>query len=104
MPTQLLDVGDQIRRGIVDQRSQRRRSSGAPLIEDYDAVMRGIEEAAMGRRGPRAGTAVQEHHSRTPGVAALLPVHRVRRIERQRARGIGLDGREKILPTHGFRP
>ena len=82
---------------VVLERAERRRAAGAALVEDDDAVVAGIEEAAMGRGGAGARSAMQEHHRHAVGIAALLPIDRVLRVERQHAAGIGLDGREQIL-------
>ena len=57
---QRLDVGDQVPRRVVDERRVRRALAAAALVEEHDAVRRGIEEAPVARLGAEAGAAVQE--------------------------------------------
>ncbi len=66
---------DQVRRRVIPQLAQRLRPSRAPLIEDDDAIVGGIEEAAVcgGRSGARS--AVEEDRRHPIRVAGNLPVH-----------------------------
>jgi hypothetical protein len=57
---QPLDIGDEVRGRVLLQLPERRGAARPALIENYDAVARGIEKAAVGRRGARPGSAVQE--------------------------------------------
>src|SRR6185437_3197300 len=100
MTAQRLHVGDEMRGRVVDERAQRRRAPGAALIEDDDAVMMRVEEAAMGRRRAGAGAAMEKRHGNAAGIARLLPIHRVERVEPEEAGGKGLDRREEILAAH----
>jgi hypothetical protein len=45
---QTLDVGDEVRRRVFAQLAERRRATGAALVEDHDAIVRRVEEAAVG--------------------------------------------------------
>ena len=76
---QALHVGDEMPRGVGREVGPglarvRDRESAAALVEQHDAVPRGVEEPAVhGRRaGPRS--AVQEHHGLALAVARDLPV------------------------------
>src|SRR3546814_16082947 len=44
---QALHVGDQQRRGVVGELAERCRAAGAALVEDDDAIMARVEEAAV---------------------------------------------------------
>ena len=88
---QRLDVGDQVRGGVVAQLAQRAGAAGAALVEDHHAPMAGVEEAAMHRAGPGARAAVQKQRRLAARVAHLLPVHDMAARERQQA---GLEGRD----------
>ncbi len=95
MRAQRLDVGDEMRRGVVAQFAQGRGAPGAALVENHDAVMRGIEEAPVSRRGAGAGTAVEKQHRRPARITRLLPVHAVHAVEIEHAGVVGFDFRIK---------
>src|SRR3546814_15017923 len=57
---QALHVGDQQRRGVVGELAERCRAAGAALVEDDDAIMARVEEAAVVGAGPGTRAAVQE--------------------------------------------
>ena len=76
-------------RRVVGERGDRRRAPAAALVVEHDAPERGIEVAAMVRQAAAARAAVQEHERDAVGIAALLPVHRVQRVERIRPLAYG---------------
>ena len=80
---QHLDVGDQMRGGVVLQAAQRARAAGAALVEDQDAPdiagrRSGDAPRRRRRQGRRAGTAPA-----AVGVARLLPIHHMSAGQRQ---------------------
>src|SRR4029453_9149009 len=87
---QPLDVGDQVDRRIVPELTQRRRAPCASLIEDHDAVMRGVEKTTVCRGGACPWPAMQKKHRHAMRIARLLPVHRMHGIELQSAGAVGL--------------
>ena len=91
--TQALDVGHQVRRGVVAGLAQRGRLPGAALVKQHDAVVGWVKKLPMrlGQTGPRA--AVQKQHRHPLRVAALLPVQGVQGVDRQVAAAVGLDRR-----------
>ena len=100
MAAQCLDVFDQQFRGVVGDLAQRLRPAGAALIEDDDAIMVGIEEPTMHRRRTGARAAMQEHHRHAFGIAALLPIEPMNRVDLQHTRQIGLDRRKYGVARH----
>ena len=66
-------------------------TSGAPLVENDNAIGTWIEETAMGGNGARARSAVQEDDRHALGVAALLPIKMMEAIDSKAARFIRLD-------------
>src|SRR5487761_721548 len=97
MNAQPLDVGDQVTKRVVVGLAGRCRASGAALVENYDAVDRGIEETAMRRRRTGTRAAVQKPRRQAGGIARLFPVHGVVTVERQHAVLVRLDRREQVL-------
>jgi hypothetical protein len=91
MPAQRLDVGDKVACRVVGQLAQRGGAAGAALVEYDDAVVRGIEEPAVRRRGARARAAVQEQRRQAVALAGLLPIERVAAVDAEPARLVGLD-------------
>ena len=57
-----LDVGDQVPGGVGFERRVGRALAAAALVEVHDAVLFGMEEAALFGIGAAAGTAVQKDH------------------------------------------
>ncbi len=104
MAPQRLNVVDEMPERVVLQRAQGQRPSGAALIENDDAVMSGIEEAAMGRGRARAGPAMQKQDRHAMRIARLLPIHRVTGVKRQHPGREGFDRWEKILAVHALNP
>ena len=101
MAAQPLDVGDQMRRGVVAQFAQRRRAAGAALVEHHDVVMRGVEKAPVVGRAAGAGAAVQEDDRDAMRVARLLPIHRVDGIEPEHAAAERFDWRVELVTERG---
>src|SRR5581483_2791146 len=64
----------------------------AALIEQHDAIRRGIEELAALRIAARPRSTVQEHHRLAARIAALFVIERVQRRHRQGAGLVGVDG------------
>src|SRR5688572_15151596 len=96
----LLQIGDQVLRGIVPDLSQRRRAAGARLIDDDDPVMGRIEEPAVGGRRSRPRPAMQEHHRDSARIAGLFPVKGMYRIDLEQTGLIGVDRREQLGAWH----
>ncbi len=68
-----------------------RTSAAVPLVEQHNAVRRGVEEAPVPGRTTGTGAPV-EHHCRLPvRVAACLPVQRVAVAGRESVGLVGLD-------------
>src|SRR5258707_15396696 len=87
---QALEVRDEVLGGVLLEAAQRRRAPRAALVEQDDAIERGVEELAVRGRCAWAGPAVQENHGHAVGSARLLVVHAMRGMEVQRALTIGL--------------
>src|SRR5262249_54099354 len=83
MAAQPLEVGDQVRRGVVGDLAEWLGAAGAALVEDDDVIVGGIEEAAMHGAGAGARPAMEEYHRRALRVAALLVVDLVRSAHRK---------------------
>ena len=92
----MFDIGHEMAWCVVDELTERRRSAGAALIENYDPPTFRIEKPPMRRRRAGAGTAVQKQRRDTARITGLLPIHRVAGIEPQSARAVRLDRREQI--------
>lgn len=103
MGTKPLHVGDEVGRGVHAQiravGDVRAGLSATALVEQHDPVLRGIEEASLGRRGPTAGTAVHEDHGLSLRVARGLPVDLLAVADIQVTGLVGLDLRVEV--THG---
>ena len=98
MRAQALEIGDEMRRGVIGERAQRSRLAGAALVIDDDAIERRVVEAPMIRRAAAARSAMQEHDRGAAWIAGLLPVHGVQRIELEPPGSIRGQGRiEEIL-------
>ena len=88
---ELFDILNQISGRVIGQLAKRCRTSGAPLVENDDAIRTWIEETAMGGNGARARSAVQEDDRHALGVAALLPIKMMEAIDGKATRFIRLD-------------
>jgi hypothetical protein len=101
---QLLDVAHQMPGGVFLQARERRAAAAAALIEQHDAIARGIKEAPLLGLRAAARSAVQEHDRLALGVAALLEVELVQRRDGQPPTTIGFDLRVQGLPlgTHAL--
>src|SRR5204863_10018340 len=75
MLAQLLHVSDQMRCGVVAYFAERRRSPGAALIEDHDAVVRRIEEPTVIGGTAGTGSAMEKDDGYTMRIARLFPIH-----------------------------
>jgi len=100
MPTQCLDVVDQVRGGVGLQAAQWARSSGPALVENDGAPESGIEEPPVHRTRPGARAAMQEQHRHPARIAHLLPVHHMATRQRQIATLEGSDLREQVAARH----
>ena len=90
---QLLDVGDQVPGRVVLEARVRPAAAAAALVEQDDAIARGIEEPARARVAAGAGAAVQEDRRLAVGIAAFLPVDLVAVADDQMPLAARLDGR-----------
>src|SRR5690606_27140405 len=72
MPPQLFDVGDQMVGGVVARFAEWRAAPAAALIQQDNAIVRGIEEAALVRIAAATRPAVQENHRSSSGIPTLL--------------------------------
>src|ERR1043166_8273680 len=76
----------------------RRAAAATPLIEEHDAIARGIEEPSMVRRASAAGAAVKEHGRPARGIAADLPVDLVAVAHGEAPVLVRLDARVERAP------
>ena len=74
---ELFGVGDEIPGGVGFQGRIGRTLAAAALIEANDAVLFGVEEAALFRVGAAAGTAVEKDHRLAGRVATFFKVELV---------------------------
>ena len=88
---QPLHVGDQVPGGVGLQAGVRQRAAAAALVEQHDAVARGIVIAAHGGVAAAAGAAVHDQHRLAVGVAAFLEVDLVPAADLEPLLAIGLD-------------
>src|SRR6185295_15272190 len=93
-----LDIVDKIRCRVVFERSIRRRASAAALIEENDAKAIGIVETAHRRVAAAAGTAMNDQHRLTIGIAALLDVEIMMIADVQPMLAIGRERRVEVKP------
>src|SRR5690606_13014409 len=92
---ELLEVFDEIPRGVFDDRGVRRAAAAAALVEQHDAIAFGIEEPPVFRLGATARTTVEEHDGFALGIAGFLPVDLVALGDPQFARLERLDFRKE---------
>src|SRR4051794_4642101 len=81
MLAQPFHVRDQVPGRVVIEAGVRRALAAAALIEQYDAVLARIPEAALDATTAAAWSAVYEQRRLAVGVAVLLVVDLVRRID-----------------------
>ena len=91
VPAEFFDILNQITGRVIGQLAKRCRTSGAPLVENDNAIGTWIEETAMGGNGACAWSAVQEDDRHPPRVAALLPIKMMEAIDSKAARFKRLD-------------
>ena len=75
--TQGLDVAHEVRGAVGHQPRGWLRPTGAPLIEENDAVAPRVEPAPVVGRAAGTRTAMHEEGRCAAGVAALFPIHAV---------------------------
>ena len=96
-----LDIGHEVPCGVVLQRRVGSALAAATLIEINDAVLTGMEEAALLGFGAATGAAVQEDDRFSSGSSAFFEVNLVDGGDREHAGAIRLGGRvepgERIL-------
>jgi hypothetical protein len=99
MRAQALEVADQVRRRVGRHGREGLRAgdaaTGAPLVEQDDAVAVGVEVPAVAGRAARAGAAVQDDGRLALRVAADLPVEAVAVPDVQQALRVRLERRVK---------
>jgi len=71
---QLLEVLDQVRRGVGLEQPGRTALAAAALVVEHGAVVRGVEEAALGGHAAATGPAVQVDHRLAVGPAGFLEI------------------------------
>jgi hypothetical protein len=74
-----LDVRYEVPGGVGFERRVRCALAAAALVEVHNAVLLGVEEAALFWIGASAGTAMQKDHRLAGGIASLLEVDLVDR-------------------------
>ena len=102
MRPELLHVSHEVASRVVLQVAQRHRPATAALVENDDAVVLRVKEAAMDGRRAGAGAAVEEHDRHTLGIAALLPIDRVTPVDRQHAAGVGRNLGKQVGAERSF--
>ena len=85
---------------LASRRCVGRALAAAALVEVHNAVLFGMEEAALFRIGAAAGAAVQKDHRLAGGVAAFLEVDLVDGRDLEPTRVVRLDGR--VEPGDGI--
>ncbi len=73
-------------------------AAAATLVEENDAIARGVEKPARARVAARAGTTVQENRRLARGIPAFLPVDLVTVADGQMPLAARLDGRIEAAP------
>ena len=101
MLTETLDVRDEVwcrvaREIDVGLGGVRRAPSAPALIEEHDAIRRGVEEPRMPGRAPGARTAVEHHGRFAERVAARLPIHAVAVADVEHPVPVGIDPRIQV--------
>src|SRR3546814_1902415 len=82
---------------LVGELAERCRAAGAALVEDDDAIMARVEEAAVVGAGPGTRAAVQEHDRAPFRIAGNFPVHGVAAVQVEPPLAERLDGRKQVL-------
>ena len=86
---QALNVGQQVRGGVVAHLAQGRGLARAALVKQHDAVVGWVKKLPVAGRQARARPAVQKQHRHALGVAAFFPVQRVQGVHGQVAAAVG---------------
>jgi hypothetical protein len=94
------DVGDQVPGGVGFEGRIGSALAAAALVEVHDAVLLGMEEAALFGIGATTGAAVQEDRRLASGIAALFEINFVHGGDPEAAGVEGLDGR--VEPSDGI--
>jgi hypothetical protein len=89
---QPLQIGDQVPGRVVLETRMGPAAAAATLVEEDDAIARGVEKPARARVAARTGTAVQENRRLARGIAAFLPVDLVTVADGQMTLAARLDG------------
>src|SRR5262245_53532840 len=105
MLAQALHVGDEMPGGVVLDRRVGRGAAAAALVEENDAVVPRIVEAAHGGVAAAARTAVDDQNRSTARVAALGVIKIVTVTRLDAAFAIGVYGSiESVTLTNGHGP
>ena len=87
--------------GAVFPRLGNESSSGAPLVENNDAVVVRVEEPPMNGTGPSPRSAVDEENGRSLGISRLLPINLMTVADLQTPGFKGFYPRKQILISGG---
>src|SRR5690606_13999853 len=97
-----LDVRDEVPGRVVDERGVGTALAAAALVEQNDAVARGVEEAALPRARAAARSTVEEHDGLSIRVPGLFEIDRVLGRDVEVPRPVRLDLRIEGAPrNHG---
>src|SRR5919197_769231 len=101
-----LDIGDQVRRGVLGELCQRLGSTCPALIEEDDAIGMRVKEAALHGVAATAGPAMHKQHWHALRIATLLEIQLVQRRYPKITGLIGFDGRieDVIDAVHSHAP
>jgi len=94
---QRFEVSNQMLGRIIGCFAIRRGAPAAALVEHDDAVIVGVEKAAVRRRGPRTRAAMQENRRRSFGIAGHLPIHCMVAVQIEHAAFVWLDFRVELI-------
>jgi hypothetical protein len=97
---QPLGIGDEMPRRVGLERGVRRAAAASALIEQHDAIARGVEESPVVGGTTAAGPAVKKERGVPLGIAAHFPVHVVAIADGQPAVFVRLDRRVQRPTRH----
>ena len=95
MTAERFHIAHQMGGGVVGEIGFGHRAARAALIEQHNAIARGIKEAPVGGRRARARSAMHEDDRQAFRIARLLPIHAMGRADIEHARSGGIDGRKQ---------